>query len=246
MNLQNKQTILNNSILFIATPCYNGIVNAQYTQSLVNFTSLALQNNLKFGYFTRSNESLITRARNDLVFTFMQSPATHLMFIDADINFDPSDILKLLYYDKDIVTGAYPTKMIDWQNMSTAKTNSVKELQQKAIKYASGFNDKKNKDGLIEVTYGATGFMLIKKEVIKKMINRYPEVSYMPEVYDNENERGLPKYALFDTMIYNNKYLSEDYTFCHRWQQMGGKIYLDPTIVLDHVGTYTFKGSTIN
>lgn len=245
MGIKNKKQILDNSILFIATPCYNGIVNAQYTQSLVNFTSLALQNNLKFGYFTRSNESLITRARNDLVFTFLQSPATHLMFIDADINFNPEDILKLLYHDKDIVTGAYPTKIIDWQNMSTAKTNSVKELQKKAIKYASGFNNKKNEDGLVEVTYGATGFMLIKKEVIKKMIKHYPEISYIPEVYDNENERGLPKHALFDTMIYNDKYLSEDYTFCHRWQQMGGKIYLDPSIVLDHVGTHIFKGAVI-
>ena len=244
MNIKNN-SIINNSILFIATPCYGGIVNEKYTQSLVNFTSLALQNNLRFGYFTRSNESLITRARNDLVFTFLQSPATHLMFIDADINFDPNDIFKLLYHDKDIITGAYPTKMIDWQNMSTSKTNKIEDLQSKAIKYASGFNAKKDKDGLIEVQYGAAGFMLIKKTAIQKMINKYPEVSYIPEVYDNDNERGLKKYALFDTIIYNDKYLSEDYTFCHRWQQMGGKIYLDPTIILDHVGTYTFIGCKI-
>lgn len=245
MGIENKSKILNNSILFIATPCYGGIVNEKYTQSLVNFTSLALQNNLRFGYFTRSNESLITRARNDLAFTFLQSPATHLMFIDADINFNPEDILKLLNYDKDIVTGAYPTKMIDWQNMSTAKTNGIKELQQKAIKYASGFNNKKDQDGLMEVSYGATGFMLVKKEVFKKMIKHYPEIEYMPEIYDNRNEEGLPKHAFFDTMIYNGKYLSEDYTFCHRWQQMGGNIYLDPSIVLDHVGTHTFKGNVI-
>jgi hypothetical protein len=245
MGKHNKD-ILSKTLLFVATPCYGGMVTEKYTQSLINFTSIAMQNNLRFGYFTRSNESLITRARNDLAFSFLQSPATHLMFIDADINFNPADILKLLYHDKDIVTGAYPTKIIDWENMSKAKTNGIEELQQKAIKYASGFSNKKDQDGLMEVSYGATGFMLIKREVIMKMIKHYPEIQYMPEVYDNKNEEGLPKHALFDTMIYNGKYLSEDYTFCHRWQQMGGKIYLDPSIVLDHVGTYTFKGSTIN
>ena len=47
-------------------------------------------------------------------------------------------------------------------------------------------------------------------------------------------------------MIENGRYLSEDYTFCRRWQNMGGKVYVDPHVILDHVGTYTFKGGDIN
>ena len=83
-------------------------------------------------------------------------------------------------------------------------------------------------------------------KVIEKMIKNYPETKYMPEVYDDPSQKGLPKYALFDTMIDEGRYLSEDYTFCRRWQRMGGKIYVDPNIILDHVGTYTFKGGSIN
>ena len=87
--------------------------------------------------------------------------------------------------------------------------------------------------------------MLIKREVIEKMIKHYPETKYMPEVFDDASQVGVEKHALFDTMIENGRYLSEDYTFCRRWQNMGGKIYVDPSIVLDHVGTYTFKGNSI-
>ena len=240
------QKIIKNTLLFVATPCYGGLVNEKYTQSLINLTSKAMQYGMGFGYFTRSNESLITRARNDLMFTFLQTPATHLMFIDADINFNADDVFKLISHDKDVMTGAYPTKIIDWDKMANSRNKTVSGLQDSSVRYSSGFNNKTNKDGLLEVSYGATGFMLIKREVIQKMIKHYPETMYIPEVYDDPSQAGMQKYALFDTMIYEGKYLSEDYTFCHRWQQMGGKIYIDPTIVLDHVGTYTFKGTILN
>lgn len=241
-----NQAIIQNTILFVATPCYGGLVNEKYTQSLVQLTSKSLQYQMKLGYFTRSNESLITRARNDLVFTFLQTPATHLMFIDADINFNPDDVFKMILADKEVITGAYPTKRINWEKMSKLKNTKISELQANAIIYSSGLaNNKKTQDGLVEVSDGATGFMLIKREVIEKMINHYPETKYIAELYDEPSQQGMPKYALFDTMIDNGKYLSEDYTFCRRWQKMGGKIYVDPSIVLDHVGTYTFKGGNI-
>jgi len=234
------------TILFVATPCYGGLVNERYAQSLVQLVSQGMQLGIKIGYFTRSNESLITRARNDLTATFLTTPATHLMFIDADINFNASDVFKMITANKDIITGAYPTKTINWENMSRKGKTEIEELQKNSIRYASGLKDsKRTLDGLYEVQDGATGFMLIKREVIEKMIKHYPETRYMPEVFDDASQVGVEKYALFDTMIENGRYLSEDYTFCRRWQNMGGKIYVDPSIVLDHVGTYTFKGNSI-
>lgn len=242
-----NQKLLQKTMLFVATPCYGGLVNEKYTQSLIQLVYKSMQHGMQMGYFTRSNESLITRARNDLTFTFLQSPATHLMFIDADINFDPDDIFKMISYNKDIITGAYPTKTINWEKMANSKNITAKDLKSNSVRYASGIkNSNKTEDGLLEIIDGATGFMLIKREVIEKMIKNYPETKYMPEVYDDPSQKGLPKYALFDTMIDEGRYLSEDYTFCRRWQKMGGKIYVDPSIVLDHVGTYTFKGGSIN
>lgn len=233
------------TILFVATPCYGGLVNERYAQSLVQLVSQAIQLGVQVGYFTRSNESLITRARNDLVATFLTTPATHLMFIDADINFNASDVFKMITADKDVITAAYPTKIIDWEKMSQGK-NTVEDLRKNSVRYASGLASAvKTPDGLYEVQDGATGFMLIKRNVIERMIKYYPETRYMPEIFDDASQEGVEKYALFDTMIDNGRYLSEDYTFCRRWQNMGGKIYVDPTIILDHVGTYTFKGGSI-
>lgn len=229
----------------MATPCYGGLVNERYAQSLVQLVSQAIQLGVQVGYFTRSNESLITRARNDLVATFLTTPATHLMFIDADINFNASDVFKMITADKDVITGAYPTKIIDWEKMSQGK-NTVEDLRKNSVRYASGLASAvKTPDGLYEVQDGATGFMLIKRNVIESMIKHYPETRYMPEIFDDPSQEGVEKYALFDTMIDNGRYLSEDYTFCRRWQNMGGKIYVDPTVILDHVGIYTFKGGSI-
>ena len=233
------------TILFVATPCYGGQVNERYAQSMVQLAVQASQLRMSLGFFTRSNESLITRARNDLVATFLTTPATHLMFIDADINFNALDVFKMITADKDVITGAYPTKMIDWDKMSRGG-GSIDELRINSIRYASGLKrNSATSDGLYEVQDGATGFMLIKRHVIESMIRRYPETRYMPEIFDDPSQKGVEKYALFDTMIEGGRYLSEDYTFCRRWQKMGGKIYVDPTIVLDHVGTYTFRGGNI-
>jgi hypothetical protein len=135
--------------------------------------------------------------------------------------------------------------------MASSASNDVKTLQSNAIRYSSGVNkltstSSTTENGLLEIYDGATGFMLIKRPVIEKLIKSYPETRYIPEVYDEESQKGMSKYAIFDTMIDNGRYLSEDYTFCRRWQNIGGKVYVDPTIVLDHVGTYTFKGGNIS
>lgn len=241
------QEYLNKVGLLVATPCYGGLVNAKYTENLISLTSKCISYNMGFGYYTRINESLVTRARNDLVFSFLQTPATHLMFIDADINFNPDDVFKMLLADKDLITGAYPAKAIDWEKMSKGQDKTVKGLQHNAIRFASGIKENsKTSDGLYEIEHGATGFMLMKRHVIEDMIKAYPETKYIPEIWDDIKYKDVAKYALFDTMVYNDKYLSEDYTFCHRWQQMGGKVYVDPSVILDHVGSYTFKGSSIS
>jgi hypothetical protein len=101
--------------------------------------------------------------------------------------------------------------------------------------------------GAVEVLDASTGFFLVKKEVVEKMTKQYPELHY-------RNDSSIdPKfnphcYALWDTMIdpKDRRYLSEDYTFCRRWQDMGGEIWVDPNTKLSHVGSYTFEGNLNN
>ncbi len=251
---------LKNAVVVVATPCYGGVVTEQYSQSLFNLSIRAIANNLRLGYATISNESLVTRARNELVNNFLESNGTHLMFIDADIGFNPKDVLHMVMADKDVVAGAYPLKTLDWSSVANAASSGniePNELERSAIQYVINVQkpdpemigksvDIEIKDGLVEVWDAGTGFMLIKREVIEKMIEAYPET-----LYYSDKDMSLPiekrkRYALFDTMIdTDQRYLSEDYTFCRRWQAIGGKIHLSVGTVLNHVGTNTFRGYEI-
>lgn len=245
--------------VMIATPCYGGMVGEPYLKAMTGLSILFKHYGLNFTLATLSNESLVTRARNTLTAMFLQNPNfTHLMFIDADIGFDPNDIIKLLHRDKEIVTGAYPKKSINWQAINGVAQNKKPENSNELAKFQASYvlnikqdQLKENKiplvNGLIPVLDAGTGFMMIKRSVIDSMTKQYPETRYNNDL--NTDPSLQPYfYALFDTMIdpESKRYLSEDYTFCRRWQQMDGEIWMDPSINLDHYGSYAFQGNISN
>jgi flagellar biosynthesis GTPase FlhF len=90
-----------------------------------------------------------------------------------------------------------------------------------------------------------TGFMMIAKSVIHKMIAKYPETKYRNNVagYGNAVMNDC-FYTLFDCCIdpVSKVYLSEDYLFCKRWIDMGGELWLDLNTNLNHTGIIDYKG----
>ena len=246
--------------LMICTPCYGGVVTEAYAQAMFSVPMLCAQMGINVGYMTIANESLVTRARNELVYGFMKTDADYLMFIDADIRFDPKSIIRMMSADKDIVVGAYPLKSIDWAKvLESAKKSEItpEQASMEAAMYVINVHkpdalkvghtvDVQIVGGLLEVYDAGTGFMLIKRHVIEAMIEEFPETLYYSDKDVTLTQEENTRYALFDTLIDDDKrYLSEDYTFCRRWQKLGGKIHLDVNTVLGHVGTYTFKGNSI-
>ena len=96
----------------IATPCYGGMLNEGYLHGILQTQSVAVKNNFHMVLNTMGNESLVTRARNTLVAQFLDlcekdDRFTHLMFIDADIGFNGSNIWRLLDSGHDIACGIY-------------------------------------------------------------------------------------------------------------------------------------------
>ena len=148
-------------------------------------------------------------------------------------------------------------KSINWNDIEYKSSQGVHEnLEAFSPNYVINFNIKINengqslvtvKDGLIDLLDAGTGFMMIKREVIEKMIENYQNLAYKTDAMENGKRINETHYALFDTMIEENtgRYLSEDYTFCRRWQKIGGKIWLHPDVVLNHIGTYRFRGGDI-
>ena len=217
--------------VFIATPCYGGMLTDQYFLSMFRLSQTLMQHGINFRITTLRNESLITRARNIMTAMFLESECTHLFFVDSDIEFQAQDVLRALAYDKDIMAAAYPKKALPIQYAINFK---FIDQERRRIRV---------ENGAVEVLDASTGFFMVKRRVVEKMMQEYPELHY-------RNDSNIdPKfnqycYSFFDTIHdpEDNRYLSEDYTFCRRWQKLGGEIWLDPNTKLNHVGSYTFEG----
>ena len=207
----------------IAMPCYGGMLTESTFMSFIKWANTARQLNIDWTLETMVNESLISRARNTLTAKFLHMPdATHLMFIDADIGWEPWHLLVLLNRDVDVIGGLYPMK-----------TMPIKWV-------VNGFDGaEEGPDGFQEVSKAGTGFLLMKKHVFGKLESH-------PAVKQYKNDIGLdPVYdqylkTYFDTAVRQNRYYSEDWTFCENWRDMGGKIYMDKRVLLRHSGSYVF------
>ena len=207
----------------IAMPCYGGMLTESTFMSFIKWANTARQLNIDWTLETMVNESLISRARNTLTAKFLHMPdATHLMFIDADIGWEPWHLLVLLNRDVDVIGGLYPMK-----------TMPIKWV-------VNGFDGaEEGPDGFQEVSKAGTGFLLMKKHVFGKLESH-------PAVKQYKNDIGLdPVYdqylkTYFDTAVRQNRYYSEDWTFCENWRDIGGNIYMDKRVLLRHSGSYVF------
>jgi hypothetical protein len=207
----------------IAMPCYGGMLTESTFMSFIKWANTARQLNIDWTLETMVNESLISRARNTLTAKFLDMPdATHLFFVDADIGWEPWHLLVLLNRDVDVIGGLYPMK-----------TMPIKWV-------VNGFEGaEEGPDGLQEVSKAGTGFLLMKKHVFDKLKSH-------PAVKQYKNDIGLdPKYdahlkTYFDTAVRQNRYYSEDWTFCENWRDMGGRIWMDKRVLLRHSGSYVF------
>lgn len=210
----------------ICMPCYGGMLTESTFMSYIKWSNTCRQLGLEWTMETMTNESLISRARNTLVAKFLNNPdSTHLMFIDADIGWEPWHLLVLLNADKDVIGGLYPMK-----------TLPVKWV-------VNGFDGAQEEGPLQEVSKTGTGFMLVKRHVFEKL-NAHPAVKPF------NNDIGLPKEldkhlkTYYDTAVRENRYYSEDWTFCENWRDLGGKVWVDKRVLLKHTGHYVFDYAT--
>jgi hypothetical protein len=246
----NEAARMANPHVFIATPMYGGMCTGHYCSSLVMALFALSQRGIQASYQFLYNESLISRARNTLTSFFLDSEATHLMFIDADINFRPEDLIRMIDADLDILCGVYPKKGINWNTVGQAARSGVPDgqLQHFAGQFVlnlAGNADEvaADKDVPLEIWNGGTGFMLIRREVFERLEHAVPEYS------DEElaNVRGGKVREFFSVSVdpETRQLLSEDYFFCKLARSHGIKVHAALWAHLDHVGTYVFTGNPI-
>ena len=253
----------NNPCVYILTPCFASLCYVNYVTCLMNTVSLFREYNIELIVEFCRNDSLVSRARNNLVARAMANQKmTHIMFIDNDISWDPLDIIKLMISNKNIIGGIYPLKNYNWSKLAknpniineliTKKNNSQFEniitnesmIQYNLLKYnvnylSTTLSIDKN---ITKVKHIATGFMMIQRTVIEKMSAAFPSTKYVDDVNFLKQDENKFAYALFDCGVEEGHYFSEDWLFCHRWTKMGGSIWADVSISLNHTGIEDYQG----
>ena len=232
----------------VATPCYGGLVTQRYMQSVCALMLAATQDKVTITLELLGNDSLVTRARNSLVATALDNQAaTHLMFIDADIGFTPSQVGRMLRFDRDVVAGMYPLKIVHYDQAVLDRVAQGEPLETAQVRYVGAPlapEDRREEDGFITAEFAGTGFMLVKRAALEQMMAAYPQLKYRG-AHDRAQPSESPhQYALFEGTIDpdDGDYLSEDYTFCRRWRAIGGEVWLDTRSKLMHVGPREFVG----
>lgn len=209
--------------IWLAIPAYSGQVHIATMRSLMtDFMSFAKRGD-HVTVYDESCSAIIADARSEIVARFLASDADTLIFIDSDVAWQAGAALRMADYPVDFVSGIYPMRKdpIEYRVLWDA---TKKELQADA-------------NGLLEVEAVPAGFMKMSRSMLERMSEHYPELAYYSE--SSPNHEAV---ALFDPYWEGSKKFGEDYSFCKRWRDMGGKVWIDPEIRMAHVGSKTFEG----
>lgn len=237
--------------LMVATPMYGGMCTGHYVMGLLTTMQKMREIGVPVFWGHLMNESLITRARNELARVFLENNHDYLMFIDADISFDGEAVAQLMLADEDIVCGIYPKKEVNWDSVKRAAQTSQTDLQDYAgafvLNMVGSDDATTNEKGIFEVRHGGTGFMLIKRGVFEHLMPHVPtyRTASFKDPETDEYVKPLTHEFFATSIDHTGALLSEDYHFCELFRKHGGKIYAHPFIKLEHVGTYVYGGDIL-
>ncbi len=232
----------------VATPCFGGQISVLYATSLFKLQKLArAYSDFNLKILFKDGDALITRARASLMSQFLDDPsATHLLFIDADIGFEPEQVVRLIQCGADMCAAVYPIKRIDWDKLKHHDRGARPNPAAAALQYVFEVDDPNAviaQAGFVKVRYAGTGFLMIRREALERMCARYPQLRYKRDHSIDAATESDNRFALFECMIdEDGTYLSEDFAFCKRWTDIGGEIWADLNSRLNHIGPMTFCG----
>jgi hypothetical protein len=209
--------------IFVGIPCYDKRIFVPCVQSLMKAMKELINNNVISDFIFEVGLPYVSMARNNLIRKFMESDATDFVFIDADLGFPPEAFKGLIAAAEDVVAGVYPKKQPDEMYPVILK------LDEKGFVI--------NENGALLASGLPTGFMKIKRNVIEKMVEAYPELAYTDAL------SGKTTYNLFGTFVKNGRWYGDDYGFCQLWEDIGGKCHVIPDITFIHCGQRNFEGN---
>lgn len=194
----------------VGLPVYDGKLPAQSAACLLAETSLACSHGDTLTVRFLPSCTNLAIGRNQLVKEFLESGDDRLVFLDADVTFEPGDLLKIAHHPVEFVGGAYRLKQ---------------DIERYPIQLL-GHATEPGPNGTIQVASVPTGFLALSRSVFQAFAARHPGREY--------GISGQRRYCYFQMPYADGALYTEDAYFCREWREMGGEIYLDPELRLTH------------
>lgn len=233
--------------IYVAIASHFSNHDITFLQSMMQLV-LGAKQRISFGW---STDPSVERARNVLTANFLEATdCTHLLFIDSDIAFMPQDVARITSHDEDVAGGIYPlktmTRAVQWcgngaacggsatgQEATTATGKQANEASQSGLTSAATLV---RPDGLQEVACIGTGFLCVARRVFEKMIEADgEEISYQQDWPPYRREFAFWRQTVREVGG-RRRFLTEDWNFCYRWRELGGKVFADTQVILRHAG----------
>jgi len=214
--------------IYIAMACYDSVkINTMLsvTRLVKEFTKAGLEWQIE-----TVKSPYVSKARNALTALFLRSKYDYLLFIDADVEFNPEAVIRMLVTKKDIILTPYRVKFPQDVNFT---------------KYSVSFPDDKNVNilpgDLVEISEGPAGLMLIHRKVFEFLMDSCPRLK-IKHPFKKESDPYL--YNFWDTTFDLDRGLwrGEDISFCRLARDYGFKIYANIKSRTTHHGSYGWPG----
>jgi len=229
--------------LVVATPMYGGACSGAYNVSVGQLRQMIIDDGGRCGVISLGNESLVNRARNSIVYQFLNATqADWLLFCDADQGFKPDDVMRMIAAEKTVIAAPVPLKGLDWEAIGKAARAGVPD--DRLHLYGGIFNvehleGERSLTDPFEVGRVGCAFMLIHRSVFEKLARLVP--LYIHDLPDEME--GAEVSEFFPTGVFEGRLMSEDYGFLNAWRRLGGHVWLAPWVDITHYGTFAFTGS---
>lgn len=206
--------------IFIGTPAYDGKVDVPYAMALLDTCEILKANFIEPIVRVPVCGSLLVADRNRILEMFWQSEADYLLCIDSDLGWDPRVVMRLINSGKDFCGGVYPGRKGNGFTFRPITEEDGRIVMCPETK-------------LLKMEYIPAGFMLLTRDAIRKMRDKFPELYYSPKDSRSQTEST---YCLFNTEVWEGEFWGEDYVFCRRAREAGLEIWVDPLIEFNHAG----------
>lgn len=223
--------------VIFAIPTITGTVRTETMISLIEAFQLLWAKGIQADIHVLADCPYLPVARNTLAAMFRaDTEATDHFWIDYDVGFPAQAVMDLLDRPEDVIAGAYRVKVDDQESYSV-----VPKLQD-SIPIGKVIGEQK---ALIAADFLATGFLRVKRHVYDRLAEAYPELRYEENVVKTLNHPIIEAYDFFATTISQTRkrFTTEDYSFCQRWRDIGGELWIYPDIDFDHIGKKAYAGN---